>query len=676
MKTIRKTFATVSLSLSLGLPFLFHACNFLDIDPYITDLFTLDSLFIRKEYTRQYLNNVYSYLPNYGSPRDYNGTPYILISDEGVSTYGRIALPYYQFINDKITPDNFSDTGYDRWDSYYEGIRKANTFIMMVNKCEEAGELKRSEWIGEATFIKACLYFELMLAWGPIPIMPDKPVDFDTPIGEMLTERNTWDECSDYVASLLETAIQLLPEQIIDNAEIGRPTKSSAMAVLSRLTLYTASPLFNGDNKEFELNFKNNAGVPYLNPVQSSEKWAVAAANARRLVDLKPNDLYTVPKMDNTPRFPVPENEQADFPNGVGGIDPYHSYADMFNGECMQISSNKEILFSRRDSKSFYDWRYSTSRFSSPAMIGGWGSFNIPQELVDAYYMMDGKTVDNASSEYPYEYGYTDNETVFSGSKSSNGFTILSGTHKWYVNREMRFYATVAYNNSYYPSVSTPPDKIDLVDGKTAKYFLESVSGKHNLGGVDYYKEEYPMTGYLCRKFTHYEDSWQPGGRTRAKYFVMYRMAEVYLNYVEAMNELDKSYTINGVTVSRDVNEMKRCFNLIRYRAGLPGITDADVADVARMRELILRERQIEMAWESRRYFDLRRTKQAMKYENKPLKGMNINASEADPDDFYQVIEVKEANWMYQVFTNRRTFFPIPRHEIDKNINLDQFPGY
>ena len=50
-------------------------------------------------------------------------------------------------------------------------------------------------------------------------------------------------------------------------------------------------------------------------------------------------------------------------------------------------------------------------------------------------------------------------------------------------------------------------------------------------------------------------------------------MAEVYLNYVEAMNELDATYTVDGVTVSRDQAEMKRCFNLIRYRVGLPGIT-------------------------------------------------------------------------------------------------------
>ncbi|WP_372934205.1 RagB/SusD family nutrient uptake outer membrane protein [Mariniphaga sediminis] len=668
---IKKYLLTGFLSVVIGFSMTFQSCSkYLDIDPYISDLFTLDTLFVKKEYTQEYLNNVYSYLVDNGSNIAWHqGMPYTLITDEGLCTYWKTWHNFNYFANGKITPENLND--FDRWDYFYEGIRKANTFITRVNECKEVSELKRSEWIGEATFLKACIYFELMLAWGPVPIMPDDPIDFDVSLKEMMVERNTWDECSDYVSSLLETAIQLLPSQVRDNTEIGRPTKYSAMAVLSRLSLYTASPLYNGQNQEFS-NFMNDEGTPYLNPDFNSEKWAIAAANAKRLVDLKPYDLYTVPQMENTPYLPVPEHEQGDFPNGVGGIDPFHSYADMFNGECVLASSNREILFSRQ-STSVND----CFRYSAPTMLGGWGSFDITQNLADAYYMIDGRTIDNASESYPHETGYTDNEVIFSGSKSSDGFTILSGTHKWYVNREMRFYATVAYNNSYYPSVTTPPDKIDQQDGKVAKFYRDSKSGKEfalSHGGAD--AEDYPMTGYLCRKFTHYEDSYISGGRQKNKYNIVYRMAEVYLNYVEAMNELDGSYTINEVTVSRDVAEMKRCFNLIRYRAGLPGITDTDLADKERMRELILRERQIEMAWENRRYFDLRRTKNAVKYENLPVLGCNINASSGEMDEYYKKVVVRERDYTYKVFSNRQTFFPIPKHETDKNPNLDQFPGY
>ena len=668
MKKKIKNFIIALAFLGLGAPTVFQSCNYLDIDPYITDLFTLDSVFVRKEYTQKYLTYLYSYLIDNGSNVHYEYTmPYNFITDEGSLGYKTNAYPYNYFLNNEMTPEKLGS--FDRWNTFYRGIRKANYFLENVNKCQEVSEQQRSEWRGEAMFVKASTYFELMLAWGPVPIMPEHPVDFDIPISEMMVERNTWDECSDYVTSLLETAIQLLPYQVRDDSETGRATKYSAMAVLSRLSLYTASPLYNGENKEFS-NFHNKAGTPYLNPNFDMEKWAVAAAKSKRLVDMKPNDLYTVGKLDNTPTFPVPAEEQANFPNGVGGIDPYHSYADMFNGENVLASTNTEVLFSRQIVDRNMD------KWAAPHVVSGWGSFFVPQRLVDAYRMIDGRTIADASDDYPYEYGYTDNEIVFSGLKSSNGVTIPSGTHKWYVNREMRFYATIGFNNSYYASVSTPPDKINPVDGKVANFYYDGQSGKYNAQTVYVGGSDYPMTGYLCRKFYHYESSWLTGGRLKHRWHPTYRMAEVYLNYVEAMNELDKSYTIDGETVSRDMNEMKRCFNLIRYRAGLPGITDADVANVERMRDLILQERQVEMAWENRRYHDLRRTKKAVIYENSPVLGCNIDARKSEPDMFHTVVRVREKEFLYRVFTNRQTFFPIPKHEIDKNYNLDQFPGY
>ena len=76
---------------------------------------------------------------------------------------------------------------------------------------------------------------------------------------------------------------------------------------------FSASPFAIQKNSEFS-DFINNEGVPYLNPVKDIKKWAIAAANAKRLVDIKPNDLYTVPKMENTPTFPVTAAEQGDFP--------------------------------------------------------------------------------------------------------------------------------------------------------------------------------------------------------------------------------------------------------------------------------------------------------------------------------------------------------------------------
>lgn len=676
-KKILKKIAILFASAFLTLGSMFYSsCTFLDIDPYITDLFTLDSVFAKQEYAERYLYNVYSYIIDNGSFRGNPGKnnitmPWTPISDEAVSGYKRGNYHNYAlWSNNELTPENFY--GFDnRYEKLYEGIRKANTFLMRIDECREAGPVQISEWKGEATFIKAVCYFELMLAYGPIPIVPDKPVDFDTPISELMVERSTWDECSNYVEGLLRTSIGLLPEFIMDKSAIGKITRNAARAVLSRLTLYTASPLFNGQNGEFAA-FRNKAGVPLLNPEKSMEKWAKAAAAAKELVTLKPNDLYTVPAMVNTPDVPVPEGEKPDFPNGVGGIDHYHSYLDMFNGECVQASSNIELLFTKQGSDIT-----EYTRYMDPGMIDGWSGFYFPQRIVDMYYMADGKDIHNSSSQYPYvQTGYTERDSTFSGERMTNGFTLLAGTRKWYVNREIRFYATVAFNNSFYPSVSTPPDRVGA-DGKTAKYFANSISGKEAAAQRPSAQgEEYAMTGYLCRKFNHYEDSWLPNGRRKTKYGILYRMAEVYLNYVEAMNELDKSYTVGETTVSRDLVEMKRCFNLIRHRVGLPGITDADAANQQRMRELIARERALEMMWEGRRYFDTRRNKTAIIHENEPIMGLDVSIRTQEPEKFYSIVKATERPYLYKVFTTRQTFWPIPKGEIDKNYNLIQMIGY
>ena len=71
--------------------------------------------------------------------------------------------------------------------------------------------------------------------------------------------------------------------------------------------------------------------------------------------------------MINTPDVPVLESEKGNYTNGMGGIDHYHSYIDMFNGECVQATSNKELLFTKQGSDNSEYGRY-----MDPGMIDGW----------------------------------------------------------------------------------------------------------------------------------------------------------------------------------------------------------------------------------------------------------------------------------------------------------------
>ncbi len=66
-------------------------------------------------------------------------------------------------------------------------------------------------------------------------------------------------------------------------------------------------------------------------------KWAKSAAASKRIIDSGIYSLYTVPSDENT--YASSQASQAEFPLGVGGIDPYHSYIDMFNGEALAVKT-------------------------------------------------------------------------------------------------------------------------------------------------------------------------------------------------------------------------------------------------------------------------------------------------------------------------------------------------
>lgn len=84
------------------------------------------------------------------------------------------------------------------------------------------------------------------------------------------------------------------------------------------------------------------------------------------------------------------------------------------------------------------------------------------------------------------------------------------------------------------------------------------------------------------------------------KFFPIIRYAEILLAYSEALNNLQGSHSIeltmpNGetktYTENRDLNKIKRAFNQIRYRVGLPGVKDSDLSGVDNFNKIIQRER-------------------------------------------------------------------------------------
>jgi hypothetical protein len=380
--------------------------------------------------------------------------------------------------------------------------------------------------------------------------------------------------------------------------------------------------------------------------------------------------LYKVDKDENTPELPEGVTSDPDyyndFPNGAAGIDHFRSYSEVFTGEAI-ASINPEYVWGRRSDAikggliSFF-----------PAPNGGSNGLCIPQKIIDAYKMVDGRTIDNSSDKYPYtEIGFQSGTALkdFSGYK----FTRESGheVSNMYINREARFYASIGFSECFWPCESTATaGQYNL----TVTYYYGDPNGK---GGVSS-SLDYPITGYVLKKNIHPMDARSgDNSRTMDKSFGIIRYAEILLSYAEALNNLTGSHTIEidgqAQTFTRDVEEIKKAFNQVRYRAGLPGLNATELADPRTVQKNIETERMVEFLHENRRYYDVRRWGIYEEVESAPIMGMNTDAVK---EGFYQRVVPNSSRIGNRVVNRRLVFVPIPNTEIKRLPSFDQNPGW
>jgi len=212
-----------------------------------------------------------------------------------------------------------------------------------------------------------------------------------------------------------------------------------------------------------------------------------------------------------------------------------------------------------------------------------------------------------------------------------------------YYQREPRFYANITFNGQKW------------LYNQSGDFYtqLNNTGNSGKAVGVN----DYCPTGYVVRKCAP-EGPWTTQDRVN----ILLRLAQVYLNYAEALNEYNPG----------DPNILKY-INLIRERAGIPqygtGVNPLPVpVDQNAMRLAIRAERTVELMFENARYFDVRRWNTAQETQNKAIYGMNIGA---DGSAFYARTKIED-----RVFDNRLYFFPIPQGEISIDAQLVQNPGF
>lgn len=638
------------------------SCNYLNVDDYFMDTLGYDSIFQNKLNLQQYLWGTAAFFYDEGAIWGSTYTPGVVGSDEAFTMWDHDEYPGTQFVLGNINPDNLMSMNV--WPQMYKIIRKTNLIFQRIDECKDLTTLEEREILGYAHFMRAYAYYHILMNFGPVVLIGDETLETNEKPEYYNRERATYDESVDYICDELELAAKYIP-LTVSMGQFGRSTRGAAYGLIARLRLQQASPLFNGGAaaKTHFASWKRTVdGVDYVSQQYDEKKWAVAAAAAKRVIDMGVYELYTV-KRDST-TMPLPKNvPSGDFPNGAGNIDPFKSYSDMFTGEALS-QKNTEFVWGRISS----NVRNYTRHAFPIDNLGGWNGMAIPQKIVDAYYMVDGRDINNSSEEYPYsEIGFSSEKQSFSG------YQLNNGVYNMYMNREMRFYASIGFSECFWPCLSTSESGRR---NQTITYFKGGNSGKDRTNSDI---RNYPITGYVIKKFIHKDDAWAGNdAETLEKPFPIIRYAEILLSYVEALNNLTGGHTItdaegNSQTFTRDVNEMAKYFNMIRYRAGLPGLTSAELSSPDQMFDLIVRERMIEFLHENRRFYDVRRWGIYEEVDKEPIVGMD---TESRKDGYYERTVVNHPIARNRKVERKMIWLPISRQEIRKVPKMDQNPGW
>lgn len=271
--------------------------------------------------------------------------------------------------------------------------------------------------------------------------------------------------------------------------------------------------------------------------------------------------------------------------------------------------------------------------------------------LVEAYPMKDGFKIDDPKSQYTYD------------------------VQEFWKNRDPRMTQTIVWNGKSYP-----------LSGKTERrqYTMANIAHSVDAFGYVVQGESHYRTGFFCRKGIQEELSSELVTSNDVDWPEI-RYVEVLFNFAEAANEVGNSREAIDALIS------------VRSRAGIePGDNGMyglkENMTREEIREAILAEKYIEMAFEGKRFWDLRRHRMLDRLDGMRkfgLMAVEVNGRKIDevtaedirkardyellPEDFrYEVVELITSGPKEMVMPEKYYFFPIQLTHIDKNPKLEQ----
>jgi hypothetical protein len=515
------------------------------------------------------------------------------------------------------------------WTNMYQRIRACNLAIenLETPQFENTGQIEASVLQGEAYFMRAYFYHQLLRYYGGVPI-----VDRSYKLGETdyTIARNTFAECVDFIVGDCDKAAQLLDDKTMPS---GRTSETAALALKARVLLYAASDLHDqlkaAAKSTLLGSFPNYDLLGYSSGSQT-ERWQKAKDAAKAVVDLGLGYAFNL-------AAPV---------SAMEGTTNYANIALAKNG------GERELIFARYFINAKDEGGAWVGRNNGPNGYHNWAGNTPIQNLVDDYEMMDGTAFDWDNPDHAAA-PYTDRDPRMDA-------TILRDGSPW------KPRTADAAGKDPYNEIQTGQYQIVNASGSVVTYFgLDSrQSSIEDWNGT--------RTGYYMKKFIDPNPAIVDQNTRQQIPWPFLRYTEAVLNYIEACIELDEEA------------EAITWLNQIRFRAGMPAVADAGDA----LRDRYRNERRVELAYEEHRYHDARRWMIAPETLGQKAGRISITATlkagkdvkiyRYDPDNYnykYEPFDI-DPGIENRLWLDKMYFLPIHREEINRNDKLDQNPGY
>jgi hypothetical protein len=594
---------------------------------------------------QKYLFTCYNNLPKLGS---LNGNPALLGSDELITNY-----PGYQQYNDisgyfagillgqqgRVYPICDYWEGAQGGKAYFQALRECNIFLENIGAVPDITDSERKRWIAEVKFLKAYYHYWLFRMYGPIPVIR-KNLPVSASVNDSRIPREPVEAVVSYIVSLIEEATPDLPAVLMNESdELGRITQAIALSVKAEVLVTAASPLFNG-NPEYG-NFKNKNGTALFNPAFSAEKWTTAANACKAAIDAcesKGMKLYKY-----VPRILTYNLSDT-------------TLTQMSIRGAITEKWNPEIIWGASNAQADYGLQVNAQAYMSPLGANNPVKQNlaVPMNMTELFYSSNGVPISEDRS-----YDFSNRYTRLRQSTDDYRFYIRNGYTTAQINfdREPRYYADLAFDGAiWYGS-----GRLDDND----PFWIESKLKQSAGTGVG---TNFSISGYWPKKLVNFNNSYTAKDYTVESYpWPVMRLAELYLLYAEALNE--------SAGPSPTVYDY---LDRVRTRAGLQGVVASWQANSTKpgkpsskdgLREIIQQERMIEIAFEGKRFWDIRRWKTAPQHINQPITGWNIIASETA--DYYRIKVLYTPS-----FSLKDYLWPLSENTVAANPNLVQNPGW